>query len=276
MNRTHIIKKLENRGYYAVEQNAIKNGVEFEGICISKSENETVKPVIYTTEIIRRAKEEGKTIDDVVNTIIDIYEKNKNVDLKVNNFFDRNFILDNLFIGLQKQSNEELVKDDCDLEGIESYLYVRQSKKDSEFYFLKMTKSILDKAGIMESEAWEYAEKNTYDETTITPMVTIMDEIFGIEDVEEKEETLPMYVITNKCKERGASSILNKKALNEIAKKMNTNKVIALPSSIHEMIIIPYNEKESIESYSKLVREVNQNAVEPEIQLTNRAYLLEV
>lgn len=276
MNRTHIIKKLENRGYYAVEQNAIKNGVEFEGICISKSENETVKPVIYTTEIIRRAEEEGKTIDDVVNTIIDIYEKNKNVDLKVNNFFDRNFILDNLFIGLQKQSNEELVKDDCDLEGIESYLYVRQSKKDSEFYFLKMTKSILDRAGIMESEAWEYAEKNTYDETTITPMVTIMDEIFGIEDVEEKEETLPMYVITNKCKERGASSILNKKALNEIAKKMNTNKVIALPSSIHEMIIIPYNEKESIESYSKLVREVNQNAVEPEIQLTNRAYLLEV
>lgn len=276
MNRTHIIKKLENRGYYAVEQNAIKNGVEFEGICISKSENETVKPVIYTTEIIRRAEGEGKTIDDVVNTIIDIYEKNKNVDLKVNNFFDRNFILDNLFIGLQKQSNEELVKDDCDLEGIESYLYVRQSKKDSEFYFLKMTKSILDKAGIMESEAWEYAEKNTYDETIITPMATIMDEIFGIEDVEEKEEILPMYVITNKCKERGASSILNKKALNEIAKKMNTNKVIAMPSSIHEMIIIPYNEKESVESYSKLVREVNQNAVEPEIQLTNRAYLLEV
>lgn len=276
MNRTHIIKKLENRGYYAVEQNAIKNGVEFEGICISKSENETVRPVIYTTEIIRRAEEEGKTIDDVVNTIIDIYEKNKNVDLKVNNFFDRNFILDNLFIGLQKQSNEELVKDDCDLEGIESYLYVRQSKKDSEFYFLKMTKPILERAGIMEKEAWEYAEKNTYAETTITPMATIMDEIFGIEDVEEKEEIFPMYVITNKCKERGASSIFNKKALNEIAKKMNTNKVIALPSSIHEMIIIPYNEEESIESYSKLVQEVNQNAVEPEIQLTNRAYLLEV
>ena len=44
----------------------------------------------------------------------------------------------------------------------------------------------------------------------------------------------PFYVVTNKSEYRGASAILNKKMLSEFGRKYNINKVVVIPSSIHD------------------------------------------
>ena len=71
--------------------------------------------------------------------------------------------------------------------------------------------------------------------------------------------------------------MLNKKVMKAFANLVNTKKIMILPSSIHEMILIPCHHCEyDIESCSEIVKLVNENEVELTEQLTDRAYIIEV
>jgi hypothetical protein len=50
-----------------------------------------------------------------------------------------------------------------------------------------------------------------------------------------------------------------------------------LPSSIHEVIIIPYIDSSmTIEEFSSMVSEINNTQVSPEERLTDKAYLINI
>lgn len=270
ITREMIIEKLQNRGYKAIAQSSIKNGVEFEGICI-KTES-PISPIIYTEDIIRQAEEEGKSIDDVVEHIIEIYENNKTFDFDINNFFDKDFVLNHLYIGLQKVSTEELVKRYCtELDGIESYLYIRGEEGS---YSVKLTTQLLEKAGLTEVEAWKKAEANTFAETTLVSMVKFLCEMMHMEYCEEMEEKTPFFVLTNKSKFNGASAILDRKTLENFGKRYHTKKIIAIPSSIHEFLISTYTEELNLDDLSAMVNEVNFSQVDEKEQLGSKAYII--
>lgn len=271
--RTLIIDELAKRGYRAEAQNTIKNGVELEGIRIMSES--PIAPVIYTEELIKHAERDGKSLSDVVSAIINIYESNKTVDFNINELFDRDFILNHLYIGLQKESTEELVKRACaELEGIESYLYIRRERNEGDSYSVKLTRQLLERADISEVEAWEYAEAHTYAETTITSMAKVMCEMMNMEYSEDMEDMTPFYVLTNTSKVKGASAILNKKILSEFGKKYHTEKIVAIPSSVHEFLILPYTEEMNIDDFSNMVNEVNVSEVDPTEQLGTKAFII--
>lgn len=271
--RTLIIDELAKRGYRAEAQNTIKNGVELEGIRIMSES--PIAPVIYTEELIKHAERDGKSLNDVVSAIINIYESNKTVDFNINELFDRDFILNHLFIGLQKESTEELIKRACaELEGIESYLYIRRERNEGDSYSVKLTRQLLERADISEVEAWKYAEAHTYAETTITSMAKVMCEMMNMEYNEDMEDMTPFYVLTNTSKVKGASAILNKKILSEFGKKYHTEKIVAIPSSVHEFLILPYTEEMNIDDFSNMVNEVNVSEVDPTEQLGTKAFII--
>ena len=271
--RTLIIDELAKRGYRAEAQNTIKNGVELEGIRIMSES--PIAPVIYTEELIKHAERDGKSLSDVVSAIINIYESNKTVDFNINELFDRDFILNHLYIGLQKESTEELVKRACaELDGIESYLYIRRERNEGDSYSVKLTRQLLERADISEVEAWEYAEAHTYAETTITSMAKVMCEMMNMEYNEDMEDMTPFYVLTNTSKVKGASAILNKKILSEFGKKYHTEKIVAIPSSVHEFLILPYTEEMNIDDFSNMVNEVNVSEVDPTEQLGTKAFII--
>lgn len=271
MTREIIINELENRGYRAEAQNTIKNGVELEGIRILTNSN--VAPVIYTEDIIERAEKENKSLDDVVSAIIGIYESNKSFEFDIEALFNKDFVFSHLYIGLQKDSTENIIKRACEFEGIESYLYIR-GEADKGDYSIKMSKQILDRAEISEVEAWEVAEQNTNAETSLESMAKVMADIMGLDFTEELEGMTPIYVISNKSKIKGASAVLNKEVLAEFGKKYNTNKIVVLPSSIHEMLLVPYTEDTDLETFSTMVTDVNNAEVDPTERLTDRAYII--
>ncbi len=272
MTREMIITELNNRGYKADSQNSIKNGVVLEGIRILTDCN--VASIIYTEGIIENAEEQHKTLNDVVSAIIGIYESSKAVNFDVNMFFDREYILNNIYIGMQKDSNEDIEKRACDLEGIESYLYIRGDSDRDGYVSAKVSSAILERSDISEREAWEKAEANTNAETTIISMAEVMCSMMNMEYSEEMEDMTPLYVLTNTSKIKGASAILNKKALAEFGKKHNTDKIVVLPSSVHEMLLIPYTEETDIDTFSAMVEEVNNAEVDPTERLTDRAYII--
>lgn len=78
-------------------------------------------------------------------------------------------------------------------------------------------------------------------------------------------------VVTNKYKLFGASAIYNKEILKEVADKYKSDLYI-LPSSIHEILLIPISigDKKEIDS---MVREVNETQVDPQEVLSNHAYI---
>lgn len=88
----------------------------------------------------------------------------------------------------------------------------------------------------------------------------------------EAPENLRMYVLTNQSKYYGASGILDHSTLHRISEQIGD--FIVLPSSIHEVIIIPKNE--DMGDYSRLaamVKEVNAAVVLPEERLSDHVYV---
>ena len=175
---------------------------------------------------------------------------------------------------MQKDSTEDIEKKSCDLEGIESYLYIRGDADKDRYYSAKVSRAILENANISECEAWEKAEEHTNAETTIISMAKVMCSMMNIEYSEEMEDATPLYVMTNTSKVKGASAILNKKALAEFGRKHNTDKVVVLPSSVHEMLLVPYTEEIDIDTFSEMVEKVNNEEVDPTERLTDRAYII--
>ena len=83
-------------------------------------------------------------------------------------------------------------------------------------------------------------------------------------------------MVTNHSKVKGASAILNKDMLRMFAKRNGVSKLVVLPSSIHEMLVLPYDTSIDMDAMSAMVREINQSQVAPEERLTDQAYLINV
>lgn len=78
----------------------------------------------------------------------------------------------------------------------------------------------------------------------------------------------------SKKKSNGAAAILNRKALEKFGKERGIEKLVVLPSSVHEMILLPYEEEMDMWEMSEMVKQVNFSEVEPTERLTDRAYLV--
>lgn len=90
----------------------------------------------------------------------------------------------------------------------------------------------------------------------------------------EETPAASMYVLTSENGINGASTLLYPKVLQEFAGSINSD-LYVLPSSIHEVILVPVNDTfaDSQEELSDMVREINQSHVAAEEVLSDHAYL---
>lgn len=95
-----------------------------------------------------------------------------------------------------------------------------------------------------------------------------MDAILGPwmgEDAGMEAARCPMYVLTNKSYRNGAVQILNKNALDSATGHIGSDSIIILPSSIHELIILPADRIVEDPDYAReladIVRTVNDTEV---------------
>ena len=78
------------------------------------------------------------------------------------------------------------------------------------------------------------------------------------------DDNLPMYVITCSSQLDGASCILNEAVLEEAREKIGTDSMIILPSSRHEVIVIPETDDTDPIALANMVREINGSTVSAE------------
>ena len=266
MRREDIIEELKRRGYEAEAYDKMSNGVIKEGIVIRTEGG--ISPIVYVKEIMAEEEQRENGVVHAANLVAAIYESHKDLDIDKSIFLDREFVLSHIRVGIQKKTVEYLEKGICPFDGMETYLYFTFDY--GEKASVKLTPEYLKRLKIESVEAWEKAYKNTFADTKITCMAML-----GIVDALTNP---PMYIITNKSGQLGASAILDKKALRRLDENIGngTHKFFVLPSSIHEMIVIPYEEMYELEEMSLLVKDVNHSLVSPAERLTDRAYIMEL
>lgn len=264
ITRNEVLTALENKGYQVKLDTYSKNGITLYGISLADRE---VSPVIYIDEILEKANENKMGIQMILTFIEDIFDQNNIPELDLDKLKDKNFVKQHLYIGLQKKSDTDIIKKDCFIDDLEQYLYVSLGGP----MYVKLTKPLLYDINLFEDMAWIIAEENTNKNTTLDAMQDLiqMEEIEGLE--------MPnYYVLSNRSRVYGAASILNKKRLQTFAEETNIHRVVVLPSSIHELILVPVDGDVDLDTMSQMVHDVNQNNVDPKEQLLDYAFVLDI
>ncbi|MBD5461970.1 MAG: hypothetical protein HDR24_02745 [Lachnospiraceae bacterium] len=105
-----------------------------------------------------------------------------------------------------------------------------------------------------------------------TVIKNIILEATGFWKDREQQSDMGMYVLTNRHKFFGASEILDKNTLHSIADKIGDG-FIVLPSSVHEVIILPPQNEKEYGKLAEMVQEVNRTQVSVEEQLSDHVYV---
>lgn len=274
ITRENIIEKLEKKypEYRFIPTEVTKNGdVRLQAIIVR--DESPISPTIYTDSIIKHSN----SIYEAVETISNLIEQHMSPDIDISKITDKMFILDRIRIGVQKSSDEPLVKRDVpDFPGMEAYLYFIEKPGEGDNWSVKIRPDLLSHAGISEELAWELAEKHTFQAATIKSMAEVMAEMMGFEcdDDFNAMAEIEMYIISNREKCKGAASIINHAMLEQFAKEHDCKAIACLPSSINECLLIPMRDSYSISEFDEMVKEVNRTQVAPEEVLVDRAYLI--
>lgn len=94
------------------------------------------------------------------------------------------------------------------------------------------------------------------------------DAVLGLPD---PDASSPFYVLSNRSGINGASCILYQDVLKNFADGMEKD-IIILPSSIHEVLLLPDEGDVSFDEMSRLVTHINQTEVPKEDRLSNQVY----
>lgn len=285
ITKESIIDALEKKGYKCQSNDVVKNSVLLPAINLLTESN--ISPCIYLDGLIAKYD----YLDDIVSEIISIFEKHKEFDFDVLSMVtDKDWLLEHLFIALQRESTEPLIKKLCDdcFSGLEQYLYIRDKNGD-DGWSIKLNTFILSLTNTSEDEAWINAQQNTFspNEPVLKSLSSVFCEITGCTDFEEIPGIPQLYVLSNKCKTRGSIQVLNKKLMTSFVSSLEETlgkrpvKFVVLPSSLHEVILYPIFESDLFDdneekSLTELVQTVNREEVDPIDVLSDKIFILTV
>ncbi len=100
------------------------------------------------------------------------------------------------------------------------------------------------------------------------------EDIFDLDNIDPASEEVPLYILSNRYKHHGANVIFNKPLMHRIAEKMGNFYI--LPSSIHEVLIIPTSAGNNVKDLARLVKEVNTNELLPQDILSDNVYEFDI
>lgn len=166
--------------------------------------------------------------------------------------------LSNIFIGfLAHEKAYGYISKPSPFDGIDMVMYTIDPEHPGMAHYHSKTDPI--SKYLFEEELWKIAYYNTIGATKIVNFNG-------------------MLIITNDDKFLGASCVLNIDALKECMDIYEATKIAIIPSSIHEVILFPYENKNDIVALSQMVIEVNSNpeVLNPLDVLGNKAYLVDL
>ena len=135
---------------------------------------------------------------------------------------------------------------------------------------IAITHDVMKHYGYDMEEIREDAEENTprIYPAVFTPMGQILDGAEG-EPGSENQEEMELHILTNAALYRGAGALFYPGMQEQIWEQLGKNYYV-LPSSLHEVLIVPENPEIGAEKLERTVRSINEEVVSKEEFLSNK------
>ena len=275
-----------NAGYIAGEggnitiNHVIKNNVcEMDGLVIMEK-GKDIAPTIYLDSFYELYTN-GENIKNIIRQIEVIYEQNKNnvtFDVNILKHFDT--IKDKIVYKVVNYRSNEKLLEQVPHKRILDLAVVFYCLLDNE-YGRSATALIynnnLKNWNVTIDDVYKAALKNTPDllHSKISSMAALFEKCGVNVDGEEVDlkDYVPsdMYVLTNESKLNGAACILYENVLYDFAQKLGADLYI-LPSSVHEVILLPKLSMFEKDELVNMVKEVNTEGVAADEVLSDHVY----
>lgn len=256
------------------------NNVKLDGITI-RMDGENISPTIYINDYYKQFLKE-QSINDIAYEVIRIYQDNK-----TKNCINADFFME--YSNVEERIAYKLINYEENIELLEHVAHIQLMDLAIVFYCL-VSSDLLGNATILihnsHIKMWGKDLEQIYQAACKNSEKLLPVEIDNIETIlkrelgEELEDVLegdietaeiPMYVISNKTKVNGAACILYKDVLNDFANAVKSDLYI-LPSSVHEIIVLPKSAGSDPTDLKQIVKETNDNHVEKEEILSYSVY----
>lgn len=249
------------------------NDIELTGVVLMK-ESDNLSPTIYLDGLFKEYQD-GAYIEDLAEQIIRLYKEQLPAGRLDMDFF-RNFeqVKDRIFY--------KLVSYDKNRKMLEKLPYYKWNDLAIIFYYA-MEEERIGRASItihhQHLKMWEQSLDTLYAVAQENMKKSMPELLVSMKDLLEEttglkmgEDTyLPMYVLTNQEKVYGAAAMLYSEHMKKLAERWQTDLLI-LPSSIHEVLLLPDDGQNEYAFYKQMVEEVNTTQVEPEEVLSYSLY----
>lgn len=275
-----------NAGYIAGEGGNItinhvikNNGCEMDGLVIMER-GKDIAPTIYLDSFYELYTN-GENIKSIIRQIEVIYEQNKNnvtFDVNILKHFDT--IKDKIVYKVVNYRSNEKLLEQVPHKRILDLAVVFYCLLDNE-YGRSATALIynnnLKNWNVTIDDVYKAALKNTPDllHSKISSMAALFEKCGVNVDGEEVDlkDYVPsdMYVLTNESKLNGAACILYENVLYDFAQKLGADLYI-LPSSVHEVILLPKLSMFEKDELVNMVKEVNTEGVAADEVLSDHVY----
>lgn len=256
------------------------NGAIRKGITL-KERDINISPTIYLEEYYRQFQC-GSSLEHITSDILRIYHKVR---------FQKSWSEEKISVysRVQERIIYRLVNCGANKKMLKDVPYIVYLDLAVVFYVLlevteygtatmPVCNKHLDMWGVSKEELYKQAAKNT---CRLLPddfctMSAVMEELMGTapkQEVVEDERGAQddMYVLSNRLRSYGASVILYDGRLCSIGMYLKSNYYV-LPSSVHEVIIVPEKAAVQKEELSVMVAEINRTQVDEEEILSDNAY----
>lgn len=281
--KQQLLADLQNRlgsDIQVTVQDIIKNNdTHLDGLTILSAKY-NLSPTIYLNHYFKQY-EAGRSLEEIENDILKVYRENcpsSNIDISF--FTDYDKVKSRIIFKLVNyERNRELLSKVphyrfLDLAIIFNCL-VESSPSGSATILIH--DHHLDYWGITRDDLYALSQQNTpkllsYD---LRDMTEILKELFSDEctpsDAIHFKESCPMYVLTNRYKLNGSGCILYQNLLRDFASRIKSDLFI-LPSSIHEVLIIPVKNQTTPQELTDMVKDVNSSQLSREEILSDHVY----
>ena len=142
-----------------------------------------------------------------------------------------------------------------------------------------VTNKMLDNYGITPDQLHEDAVKNAPEirPIVIQGMAEVLAKQMGVEDMEMLGLNIPpeqeqIFVASVPDNVHGAGILAYEDFMDKASERVGNQSFFILPSSIHELLIVPDNGMMDLHSLEQMVREVNATTVDPSEKLTDNVY----
>lgn len=272
---------------YRVRLNDVRknNGIVLRGLTVMQDDS-NISPTIYLNNYYEEYINGRATLVNVVNDVMDTYNRNKvNQSVDMRYFLNYESVKQSVVYKLiNTEKNKELLEDIphiefLDLSIVFQCMIAQEELGTASILIHNVHLKLWD---VSVEKLYQAAKENTQrlQEYEIKTMADVLCEIMEAENPEEFDDedyraelsdSVPMYVLSNKSRVEGAACMLYPNLIRDFADAIGSSFYI-IPSSIHELLLLPIGYDEESGEIKSMIREINDTQVSTEEILSYSLY----